>query len=64
MGGRTPAGYWWGYEVTPIDDTSCEVAFDYDWAAITSEKHMHLFPRVSEAQMQESLGHLQALFAR
>lgn len=64
MGGRDPVGYWWGYEITPIDEHSCEVAFDYDWAVITSAKYLHLFPRISEADMHESLGHLQALFVR
>ena len=36
---------------------------NYDWAAITSERWKSLFPPVSEEQMRESLGHLQALFA-
>ncbi len=64
MNGRTPAGYWWGYDITPIDDESCEVGLNYDWTAITSERWKPLFPRISEAQMQESLRHLQALLAR
>lgn len=63
MNDRNPSGYWWGYDIRAIDDDSCEVGLYYDWAAITSERWKPLFPRVTQAQMQESLHHLQALFA-
>ena len=64
MNGRAPSGYWWGYDIRAIDDHSCEVGLSYDWTAITSERWKPLFPRVSQAEMQESLNSLQAVFSK
>ncbi|MDO8731019.1 MAG: SRPBCC family protein [Actinomycetota bacterium] len=62
-GGRPAAGHWWGYDVTAIDDNSCEVGLNYDWADVTDPRMMAFFPRSNQDQMQESLTQLQALFA-
>lgn len=63
-GGREPAGYWWGYDITAIDEHSCEVGLNYDWTDVTHPKVLERFPRSNQDEMQASLVDLQALFAR
>ncbi|HBJ72573.1 MAG TPA: polyketide cyclase [Actinobacteria bacterium] len=63
-GGRTPTGYWWGYDIRAIDDRSCEVGLNYDWSAVTNPKMRARFGHSNQANMQESLTQLQGLFAQ
>lgn len=62
--GRTPTGYWWGYDLRPIDDHSCEVGLNYDWSAITDPKALKRFGHSNQPSMQESLTQLAALFEK
>jgi len=63
-GGRTPTGYWWGYDIRAIDDHSCEVGLNYDWSAVTHPKMRARFGHSNQGNMQASLTLLQELFAR
>ena len=61
--GRTPTGYWWGYDVRAIDDSSCEVGLNYDWSGVTHPKMRARFGHSNQANMQASLTLLQRIFA-
>ncbi|GAA1476182.1 SRPBCC family protein [Nocardioides aestuarii] len=57
-----PPGWEWTWELTPQGADATEVTLTYDWSKVTDQALLEKisFPLVSEAQLEESLGHLAA----
>jgi uncharacterized protein YndB with AHSA1/START domain len=63
--GKTPPGFRWGWELTPTSPSQTTVVHTYDWSRVTDQAVLDRvnFPRVSAAEMQETVNRLVAMVA-
>ncbi|MDO5701022.1 MAG: SRPBCC family protein [Bowdeniella nasicola] len=59
----TPGGWEWLYTLNAVDSETTDVTLTYDWADVTDEELLPLFPLVKEDELEESLNRLAAVVA-
>ncbi|PWH06195.1 polyketide cyclase [Brachybacterium endophyticum] len=50
-----PKGWEWLYTLEPEGSDSTRVTLTYDWSDVTDKDLLHIFPLVSEEQLEQSL---------
>lgn len=59
----SPAGWEWTYVLDSQGSDSTEVTLTYSWENLTDESIEHMFPAISEKQLEQSLSQLAAAVA-
>ncbi len=55
-------GWWWRYDLVPVDEGRTEVTLTYDWSGATDEaRSLITFPPFPPAMLSDSLAHLAEL---
>lgn len=55
LGDLDLSGYTWGWELEPTATGGTRITHTYDWSGVRDPRARRLFPRVTEAQMAESI---------
>lgn len=62
--GTEPPGWQWVWELHSTDSSTTEVTLTYDWSAMDPQKAQEVgMPKVSESELEESIGKLAAAAA-
>jgi hypothetical protein len=55
-------GWWWRYDLKPVDPSQTEVTLTYDWSGVPQETREHIgFPPFDRQHLDNSLKHLAEL---
>lgn len=58
IGELNPSGHTYAWELEATDDGGTQVTHTYDWNGVQDEAALALYPRVSQEQMQDSIGRI------
>lgn len=56
IGELDPSGHVWSWELEPTSDGGTTITHTYDWSGVQDQGAHVLYPRVTQEQMQESIG--------